>query len=152
MNLKPYKPCPVEGYHVALTPRQKLAHVRKALADAKEAKRYWPFAEWSALLADLERQEAALAAEIYRTDEAIFGKATLRPVFVNTDTGGTMRAVVFTPNDTFDMPYIDETSWEGMKRILASDGSNIEVQADYEVYVVRGRNSRYTIHTIERFE
>ena len=74
MNLKPYKPCPIEGYDVALTSRQKLAHIRKVLADAKEAKRYWPFAEWTALIADLERQEAALAADpgkpyaIYRRD------------------------------------------------------------------------------------
>ena len=146
-----YTPVHIDAAN-ALTPRQRLAQMRKAFDLAMEANRYWPFARLVAAANEISLEASALAEDIRRTDEAIYGKATLRPVFVNTDTGGTMRAVVYTPNDTFDMPYIDETSWEGMKRILASDGSNIEVQADYEVYVVRGRNHRYIIHTIERFE
>lgn len=143
-----YTPVHIDGT-APLTPRQKLAQIRKAIELIAEAKRYWPDADWTALLADLERQEASLAADITRTDAAVFGKAILRPVFVNTATGGTMRAVVFPPDDTFDMPHIDETSWEAMKRILASDGKDIEVQADYDVYAVR---RAHILHTIERFQ
>jgi hypothetical protein len=144
-----YTPVHIDGHGVSLTSRAKLSQVRKALADAKEAKRYWPYAEWSALFADLERQEADLADDIRRTDEATYGKATLRPSFVNTDTGGTTRSVVLLPNDKLDMPHIDETTWECIKRLLASDGSNIEVDADYDVYVAR---RGYVLSTIPRFE
>lgn len=143
-----YTPVHIDAAN-ALTPRQRLAQMRKAFDLAMEANRYWPFARLLAAADEISLEASALAEDIRRTDEAIYGKATLRPVFVNTSTGGTMRAVVFPPDDTFDMPHIDETSWEAMKRILASDGEDIEVQADYDVYVVR---RSHILHTIERFE
>lgn len=152
MNLKPYKPSPIEGYDVALTSRKKLAHVRKALADAKEAKRYWPFAEWTVLLADLERQEAALAAEIKRTDEATFGKACPRVEFVNCKNNLTTKAFVRLPNEELDMPHIGEAVWTSIKRLVNctdAGGDGIEVYADYDVYVARGS---VPIHVIPRFE
>ena len=152
MNLKPYKPCPIEGYDVALTSRKKLAHVRKALADAKEAKRYWPFAEWSTLLADLEHQEADLAAEIKRTDEATFGKVFPRLEFVNCKNGLTAKSIVWLPNEDLDMPHIGEAVWTSLKRLVNCtdpDGDGIEVYADYDVYVARYSTP---IHVIPRFE
>lgn len=150
MNLKPYKPSPIEGYDVALTSRQKLAQVRKALADAKEAKRYWPHAEWSALLADFERQEADLAAEIRRTDEATYGKAYLRPEFISCKSNLTTNIIVRFPNDEVDMPHIPEAAWDAMRRILNDpDGDGIEVNANYDVYVCRGR---FPIRIIRRCE
>ena len=133
----------------ALTPRQKLAQMRKAFDLAMEASRYWPSSRLVSAANDISLEAAALSESIRQADAAVFGKATLRPVFVNTATGGTMRAVVFPPDDTFDMPHIDETSWEAMKRILASDGEDIEVQADYDVYAVR---RSHILHTIERFQ
>lgn len=143
-----YTPVHIDGT-APLTPRQKLAQIRKAIELIAEAKAYWPVQNIVGVFDALRTDADALAAEIKRTDAAVFGKATLRPVFVNTATGGTMRAVVFPPNDTFDMPHIDETSWEAMKRILASDGEDIEVQADYDVYAVR---RTHILHTIERFQ
>lgn len=149
--MKPYTPSPIEGHEVSLTKRQELAHIRKALDMSKDARRYWPSAEWNALLADLERQETALAAEIKCTDEAIYGKAVLRPELVNTRNGFTTRPIVFNPNDKVDMPYILSASWDAIRRILNDPtGENIEVNADYEVYVAS--KSGFIHHVIPRFE
>lgn len=151
MSTKPYTPCPIEGYKVSLTKRQELAQVRKALTDAKEAKRYWPDADWTALLADLERQEASLAADIKRTDDAIYGKAMLRPEFVNCKNGLTAKLIVHPPNDKVDMPFLSEVSWSAAKRILCSeDGDDIEVNADYDVYICHG--DTFPVGIIPRYE
>ena len=151
MPNKPYNPSPIEGHEVSLTKRQELAHVRKAFELSKDAKRYWPNAEWDALLANLQRQEAALAGEIQRTDEAIYGKAVLRPEFVNTRNGFTTRPIVFNPNDKVDMPYILPASWDAIRRILNDPtGENIEVNAEYEVYVCT--KGGYPLHLIPRYE
>ena len=64
---------------------------------------------------------------------------------MNAKTNGTMRAVVLTPNEKFDMPHIDESSWRCILRVLG-DGT-IKVRADYDVYVVRGAR---ILTTIER--
>lgn len=147
--MKPYTPHPIDNSAVSLTKRQMLVHIRKALADAKEASRYWPEAKWELLFDDLARQEAELAADIKRTDEATYGKL-LRPQFVNTNNNLSARIIVHKPDDHLDMPYIPEASWTSLKRIVNSaDGADIEVCADYEVYVCR---RQYPIHTIPRYE
>ena len=150
MNLKPYKPSPIEGYKVSLTARQKLAHVRKVLADVRTTRRYWPDAEWNPLLFDLQRQETALADEIKRIDLATFGKTYLRPEFISCKSNLTTRIIVRHPNDEVDMPHIPEAAFDAMRRILNDpDGDGIEVNADYDVYVCRGR---YPIRIIPRYE
>ena len=150
--IKPYNPHPIEGLGLTLTKRQELAQVRKALELSRDAKRHWPHAaEWSALLADLERQEADLAAEIKRTDEAVFGKAYLRPEFVNTSNAYTTKAFVREPNDNVDMPWITDVIWDSLRRLLNDPtGENIEVNAEYDVYV--GSSNGFVKHIIPRFE
>ena len=149
MEIKPYTPVHIEmAYVSSLTPRQQLAQVRKSLALAKEAGAYWPDAQWTDALLSLERKEASLAGEIRRTDEATFGKALLRPVFVNVQTDMTAKMIVRPPDETFDMPHIHEDVYRSLRRCVGMDG-DIEVHADYDVYVVRGS---HVLEVIGRFE
>ena len=151
MPIKPYEPNPIEGFKVSLTKRQELAHVRKALEMSKDAKRYWPNAEWTALLADLGRQEAELAAEIKRTDEAVYNKAYLRPHFICCANNLDTHCIVNEPNDKVDMPWITEERWQTVCRLLNDPtGDNIEVDADYEVYVAH--KCGYIHRIIPRYE
>lgn len=149
MDIKPHIPRPIEPELVGrLTPRQQLAQVRKSIAVARDARSYWPDANWTDALLSLERKEAELAELIRKTDEATFGKALLRPSFVNLKTGGSAKMIVRPPDEDFDMPHIHEDIFRSLRRCVGMEGE-IEVQADYEVYVTR---SNRVLEVIGRFD
>ena len=154
MDTKPYTPLRLDNPATSpslamLTSRQRLAQVRKALAVAKDARAYWPDADWATPLLALERAEADLHAEIERTDAAMFGTAVLRPTFVNVETGMTARMIVRRPDDDLDMPHIDYDVYKSLRRCVGADGK-IVVYADYNVYVVK--YSLAIAEVIEKFD
>lgn len=139
-----------EAFIKTLTVRQKLAHVRKVLESVKDTRRYWPPSKWDELIADLEQQESHFADEVQRAVEAMSDEFLKDPrfVFENIDNGLTVKCVVFPPDDTMDMPYIDKQSFAWMQRVLCGD--NIEVHADCDVYVVSHKT--FIEKIIHRFE
>lgn len=133
-----------------LTARKKLVHVRKVLESVREIKCYWPMAKWDDLITDLERQEKTLEEDVSLSIEALTKEYLRDPrfTFENIDNGLTVRCVVYQPDNNIDMPYIDNSSYEWMKRVLR--GSNIEVHADCDVYVVSHKT--YIQNIIHRYE
>ena len=137
----------IEGLEDHLSPRQQLAQVRKSIEVAQTARSYWPQGQWSAAFASLEAKAKSLEVDIKRTDEAIFGKQLLRPVFVNLKNGITTKIIVRHPDSELDMPHISEEVFNALKRIVGGD--EIEVYADYDVYVAHKNWIKTIIHRFE---